>query len=483
MRLYVCLWALFYHNSFSLGSNTLPGESQAESHNVDVAIIGGGAAGTYAAVRLSEDFNISIVVIEPKDHLGGSVSTYLVPETNTTVEFGVQTYLPYNPANDFFTRFNIITQPFSARRLSSWTIDIETGAQLKDYVAPSLNATNAALERWYALIEKYESYLEPGYWGFPFPGQIPDDFLIAFVDFVKLHDLEAAVPRIVTISGVGTGGLSKLITLDVMQAFGPSITRSAIDNTFIIPKDSNSLLYERALATLGERVLLSSTVQSVSRNWTSSQLTVLQGTKQITINTKRILFTAPLSISALSPYQLDAKEKSIFSELPQAGQIIALAKIPCLPENFTINFVPKSVVPSHHLNLRSHPYNIRFDSTGPPGLSLFRIIQGTNTSLSVTDFKSQVKSSLAQLQAVGTIPATSDCSVDFRSISDHSRPQWAPSADAVKNGFVSDLMSLQNYRGIWWSGYAWSVPFSSTIWAFTESVVEMILKDLRHNPV
>lgn len=35
----------------------------------DVAIIGGGAAGTYAAVRLREDYNISVVLIETDDRL------------------------------------------------------------------------------------------------------------------------------------------------------------------------------------------------------------------------------------------------------------------------------------------------------------------------------------------------------------------------------------------------------------------------------
>ena len=35
----------------------------------DVVIIGGGASGTYAAVRLREDYNKSIVVVERDDHL------------------------------------------------------------------------------------------------------------------------------------------------------------------------------------------------------------------------------------------------------------------------------------------------------------------------------------------------------------------------------------------------------------------------------
>lgn len=40
----------------------------------DVAIIGGGASGTYAAVRLREDLNTSVLLIETNDHL---VCTFL----------------------------------------------------------------------------------------------------------------------------------------------------------------------------------------------------------------------------------------------------------------------------------------------------------------------------------------------------------------------------------------------------------------------
>jgi ribulose 1,5-bisphosphate synthetase/thiazole synthase len=35
----------------------------------DVVIIGGGSSGTYGAVRLREDYNKSIVVVEKDDHL------------------------------------------------------------------------------------------------------------------------------------------------------------------------------------------------------------------------------------------------------------------------------------------------------------------------------------------------------------------------------------------------------------------------------
>jgi len=190
----------------------------------DVAIIGGGASGTYAAVRLREDLNTSIVLIEPRPNLGGHTSTYHIPEANISIDYGVQSYIPYGPATDFFTRFGIDTVIPTNQRLTALNIDIETGEELEDYSAPSANATNEALQRWLAITLKYRDILEPGLWQFPSPADIPEDLLTPFGDFAKLHQLEAAVPRIVVISGVGYGGIRNLLTLTVLQAFGASLT-------------------------------------------------------------------------------------------------------------------------------------------------------------------------------------------------------------------------------------------------------------------
>ncbi|RYF38483.1 MAG: hypothetical protein EOO38_24715 [Cytophagaceae bacterium] len=51
----------------------------------DVAVIGGVAVANFAPVSFREDYNISIVLVEPRPPLGGHVSTCLVPEANATV--------------------------------------------------------------------------------------------------------------------------------------------------------------------------------------------------------------------------------------------------------------------------------------------------------------------------------------------------------------------------------------------------------------
>jgi phytoene dehydrogenase-like protein len=194
----------------------------------DVAIIGGGASGTYAAVRLREDLNTSILLIEPRDHLGGHTSTYFVPETNTTFDYGVQSYLPYGPALDFFARFGIQPQAFTSKRLMALNVDVKTGKVLPNYIAPSANATNEALQRWLSIVSKYQALLEPGYWNFPKPSAIPAEFLVPFDEFAKSNLLEAAVPRILTISGVGYGGIRELLTFEIFQAFGASLTKGKL---------------------------------------------------------------------------------------------------------------------------------------------------------------------------------------------------------------------------------------------------------------
>jgi hypothetical protein len=226
--------------------------------NTDVAIIGGGASGTYAAVRLREDFNTSIVLVEPRDHLGGHTSTYFVPETNTTFDYGVQSYLPYGPALDFFARFGIQPQAFTSKRLTALNVDVETGEQLPGYVAPSANATNEAFQRWLMIVSKYEALLEPGYWNFPKPSEIPADFLVPFEEFAKANQLEAAVPRILTVSGVGYGGVRELLTFNILQAFGASLTKGELLFHIFSSSDPSSPIKTRS------RILLFATAGTLS---------------------------------------------------------------------------------------------------------------------------------------------------------------------------------------------------------------------------
>ncbi|KAF2849920.1 FAD/NAD(P)-binding domain-containing protein [Plenodomus tracheiphilus IPT5] len=456
---------------------TLPTTANPTTLTTDIAIIGGGASGTYAAVRLREDLNTSILLIEPRPNLGGSVSTYRIPSTNSTFEYGVQSYLPYGPALPFFSRFNIATEPFTSKPLTALNVDVETGLKLTNYTPPSLNATTAAFERWLGFVEKYEDMLEPDYQGFPRRGQVPEVLLEPFGVFAESEGIEAAVPRIMTISGVGYGGVDQLLVLHIMQAFGGSMTRVMLSNSFVKPVGSNSLLYERALVLLGTDVLLSSTVQDVMRTSEGVELVVKQGSTEYLVKARRVLYAAPPSLSNLAPFHPDEKEKAVFGQWDEGGEYVGVAKIDCLPEGSSVSFFPSKAAPSDYLALKDYSYSIRLDSTGPTGSNLFRVVFGANFTLNADTFKEIVASSVQKLQDAGTVTGT--CETEFKAVSSHSRPLWKQTAQQIQDGFVQELYNLQGYRGVWYVGYAWSVPYSSTVWAFVDSVLGGLVEDVR----
>lgn len=53
------------------GASVASGSWLPDIITADVAIVGAGASGSYAAIRLKEDFKQSIVVIDKADHLVG----------------------------------------------------------------------------------------------------------------------------------------------------------------------------------------------------------------------------------------------------------------------------------------------------------------------------------------------------------------------------------------------------------------------------
>jgi heterodisulfide reductase subunit A-like polyferredoxin len=61
-------WVL---RALALSRVVIAGQYPHPQVDVDVAILGGGASGTYAAVRLREDYGKSIILVEPEAVLVG----------------------------------------------------------------------------------------------------------------------------------------------------------------------------------------------------------------------------------------------------------------------------------------------------------------------------------------------------------------------------------------------------------------------------
>jgi hypothetical protein len=250
-----------------------------------------------------------------------------------------------------------------------------------------------------------------------------------------------------------------------------------LSGTLFRPIGNNGILYERALELLKPDVLLSSTVQDAKRAANGVELSVKQGDTNYIIKARRVLYTAGPSLENLAPFHPDEKETATFSKWLKGSEFVGVLKAPCLPENYSITYLPSAAVPADQLAIKDWPYSLRLDSTGPPSQGLFRVIFGANYTVSPDEFTSLVLNSIKDIQEAGTVPAS--CEAEFKALSEHSRPWWPQSAEQLQAGFVQDLYALQGYKDMWYSGYAWGAHYSSMVWAFTDTVLERLLGDLK----
>jgi len=115
----------------------------------DVCVIGGGSAGTYAALRLG-DLGRSVVVVEAKDRLGGHTETYHDPVTGGTVDIGVIVFEDDPRVRSHFGRFGLELVPLGGFGARTSYVDFRTGRPV-DYTPP----VPAALPAYLELISRY----------------------------------------------------------------------------------------------------------------------------------------------------------------------------------------------------------------------------------------------------------------------------------------------------------------------------------------
>ncbi|KAL9617235.1 MAG: hypothetical protein Q9160_007963 [Pyrenula sp. 1 TL-2023] len=454
----------------------------ADTITKDVAIIGGGASGTYAAVRLREDLKKSIVVIEKENRLGGHVNTYFDPISKTSIDYGVLAYLQYGNSAAFFKRFNIPITPFvPATGGNSVYVSSNDGSLLSNYTPASFPDAAAAIQKWVNLTSPYTNQLLPGFWNFWAPSKIPSDLLLPYGEFATRNGLQASAETMAYISNIGVGGIKEVLTLYVYFAFGQPVAQGFLDASLFMPKGfSNSELYNRALQLLQKDVMLQSQVVSSERNANGVKLVVQgQNGKQKLIKAKRLLFTPPPSVQGLKSFDLDAKETKPLSTFTGTWSYAGVARIPSIPVNTTVTFTAPEAAPSNYLNIRDMPYTLSLASTRLPGEDLFEVLFATNYSISAADAKAAITARVGQMVSKGVFPASKDRTVEFRAFVDHNSILWRQSPAQLRAGIVQDIYSLQGYRSTWYTGGLWSEDYTGNVWAFTEDLLPRMLAGLK----
>ena len=258
--------------------------------NVDVCVIGGGAAGTYAAIK-SKDLNKTLVVVEQQDRLGGHSKTYLDPGSNRSIELGVAEYEDTSVVREWFARFEVPLYQFNFTipGVTSEYADFQIG----QIATPKQGDILGAWDAFQTQVAKYP-FLDYSLDSVPFP--VPADLLLPFGQFIMKYNLQDVVPYL-SLYGQGWGNFVTLPTLLAIKYFPPFFFSPATlysGAPGALAAKESSLIYEKATKELGTNALSSNTILSMDRSDAEMvKITVKTPSGKKLIRTKKLISTIP----------------------------------------------------------------------------------------------------------------------------------------------------------------------------------------------
>lgn len=359
-------------------------------------------------------------------------------------------------------------------------VDFTTGHEV-NYTGPAPAVQSAALAKYAQLCALYEDMILPSFWNFPAPADIPEDLLIPFGDFVKKHEIEAVVPILFQVTGLGVGDVTKRLTLFVMQAFGGPMARSFLgQQSSIVPATGrNQDLYDAIGALLGKDVLYSSTVIRTKRSKDGVLVTVADANgKKTEIKAKRLLIAIEPTAANLAPFDLDDGEKQVFGKADFSQIACGIVTNDALPPGFSLTNLPAAAAPQNFLALPDLDFTARFDWLGKEAKDLFRIMVVGDRNLDGDAAKQLVQDSFDTIVKGGAIDKPASTKLEYAAFSSHGAMHMRVTKEDLQNGFIQDLYALQGQRSTWWTGGAWVAQFQTHLWWYNDILFPKLLEGM-----
>ncbi|KAK5167419.1 uncharacterized protein LTR77_007118 [Saxophila tyrrhenica] len=426
----------------------------------DVCIIGGGASGTYAAVRLKQQ-HVDVALIEKEGKLGGPVTTYTDSSTGQTYDYGVQVFSNLSVVHSFFHHFDIpLVQLPPPSGGDTKMMNFETGEVVPPAQLYLGNLTEAMLG--YAEQQaKYSSIFED--WDLPDP--VPEDLLLPFGDFLKKHNLEAFA-YIAFLYDQGIANLLAQPTLYVMKYQDRVQIQDLLTGGFVVNGlQNNQLLYDRAAAAIddGRSLYLNSYPTEITRHSDRVEITVVTKNGVKHIRARKLLVTIPPK-STVSFLDLDRSEQTMFRQFNNSYYWNAILKNTGIPVGTTL----PNVNPEAPLNIPAMPGMYTFLASPVPGLHATYYSSPHN--MSDEEVSADILSTLQRVRQGAGYPEP-EHSPELVALHKWSQFEMTVSNDAIRKGFYNDLLALQGKKNTWWTGATWMNQATATLWRYTEEKV------------
>jgi hypothetical protein len=299
---------------------------------------------------------------------------------------------------------------------------------------------------------------------------------------VRKYNLTAAVPQIFATTGFGMNDLLNSLTMWVMRSFNVDMCRTilGINAGFLPISGRNQDLYDEILKYLDGDVFLSTTVIGSERTDKSVTLRVRNSlTCDITqVIAKKVLFSAPPTAENLEPLSLDKIELETLRGFSYSRSYVGVVSHPSLPRNVSLVNMPEAAEGQNWgAAIPQSPYNTRFDNyanspyyrvvvVGDPSLTndrALQILQETFDRMvnsgAIDQTKPQQKLKILYFQSHGLVNA-------------HATPE------VLQMGFIKKLNHLQGRRSTWYTGAAWSVHITTSLWIFTDTLLPKLVQSM-----
>lgn len=431
-----------------------------ETTTADVLIIGGGAAGTYAAVSLL-DRGVNAVVVEKQVDLGGHADTYTDPTTGQFTNAGVQLLHSSAIARDFAARLGIQLQPPSFDRSArSLSLDFRTGRPMT-FPAAGPNVT-AALQRYAQIVESTYPYLAEGFY---LPSPVPEDLALPFGEFARKHGIEDAV----YLFNLYTQGwdIAKVPTAQAIVINSLELTRDVLGNSFTTIPDFNDL-YRNASALLGDRVLYSSSIQSLQRtaDGVTAQVRTKCGSVK-TVRARKLLMTGPPVLDNLAGWDVTPEETDLFRRFHTYGYYAGAVSNADFPVNTSFTNVAESEADFHIPQL---PTIFSIGNTAMPNKTrlVYYATQPDEEAGKAAEMCLRDIDNLVVQQGFG------QAKTKLLAWYPHGPFNLGVSSEEVRDGFYERLYGLQGKTSTWWSGATFSAHDSTQVWYHTRSLLDQL---------
>ncbi|KAJ9630972.1 hypothetical protein H2203_001500 [Taxawa tesnikishii (nom. ined.)] len=432
----------------------------------DVAIFGGGASGSFAAIQL-RDAGKSVVVVEGQDHLGGHSHAFHDPVNGASADFGVQLFQNVSLIQDFYGRYSIPLKPAFGAPGVTVTADFLTGHPV-DLPVYTTNETVAAFARYSALEVKY-SYLDDGVF---LPEIVPDELLLPFNVIVTRYSLQPLVPTF-NVFLQGWPDFDHLLFVYVLRYVSKSLVYALETGTLVrSATNDNGQVYRAVQTELGPDALLSSTVVQARRSTSGGgyqQLWVRSSNGTVLVRAKKILVSVPTVLENMGGFDLDLQESSLFRRLRPMNHWTGLLRGTDIPQDTTITNSGENTT-FHSIQL---PGSSGFTPTADSLLHGFVYTSYEPTSESET--KHRVLEELQRLRSHHLVNGTNP---QFAAIKHHSNYAITVSAKDIKNGFYRRLYALQGHRATYYTGAQFAAQGTVPVFNFTVNhVLPLLLQD------